>query len=395
MSASRVRWLASCSASRSLKVAARAAKNVSWAARNRVHSCSSASLEARPARLPLGHQRLEPVRRRRPLGRVGQRLGLGDQLLLAGPGDAALLVERREVAAAAPGEGVPGGREALPQLLVGLAVDAADRLPLLDDGAEAVAGDLPLRALGQLLGLEDELLLGRGGRCPGRGPGRAGLLELGLGGARPARSAGRRARARSPTTATSPSDALQGGGVGQGGLRVARARRRAGSPAGRPRWPGPRTGGRSGPGRPPGFPRATSRPRARPPRCGRTPCRRCRPVPTRCWQSLPRSSSRVRALRPASSQDGCPAGTPRATNPSSYSPGVVSAVAFCPSPPLLVPELAAGAAGELDPLRAACREAVRRLLAAGPDQVVVIGTGPGAGGSRRAPAAAWPGTACR
>jgi hypothetical protein len=58
---------------------------------------------------------------------------------------------------------------------------------------------------------------------------------------------------------------------------------------------------------------------------------------------------------------------------------VVSAIAFCPSPPLLVPELAAGAAGELDPLRAACREAVRRLLAAGPDQVVVIGTGPGGG----------------
>jgi hypothetical protein len=63
------------------------------------------------------------------------------------------------------------------------------------------------------------------------------------------------------------------------------------------------------------------------------------------------------------------------TNPSSYSPGVVSAIAFCPSPPLLVPELAAGAAGELDPLRAACREAVGRLLAARPDEVVVIGTG--------------------
>jgi hypothetical protein len=56
---------------------------------------------------------------------------------------------------------------------------------------------------------------------------------------------------------------------------------------------------------------------------------------------------------------------------------VVSAIAFCPSPPLLVPELAAGAAVELDPLRAACQEAVRRLLAACPDEVVVIGTGPG------------------
>jgi hypothetical protein len=58
---------------------------------------------------------------------------------------------------------------------------------------------------------------------------------------------------------------------------------------------------------------------------------------------------------------------------------VVSAIAFCPSPPLLVPELAAGAAGELDPLRAACREAVRRLLAGRPGQVIVIGTGSGGG----------------
>jgi hypothetical protein len=55
---------------------------------------------------------------------------------------------------------------------------------------------------------------------------------------------------------------------------------------------------------------------------------------------------------------------------------VARAITFCPSPPLLVPELAAGAAAELDPLRAACREAVRRLLAARPDEVVVIGTGP-------------------
>jgi hypothetical protein len=55
---------------------------------------------------------------------------------------------------------------------------------------------------------------------------------------------------------------------------------------------------------------------------------------------------------------------------------VVSAIAFCPSPPLLVPELAAGAAAELDPLRASCREAVRRLLATRPDELVVIGTGP-------------------
>ncbi|HST67578.1 MAG TPA: hypothetical protein VLM05_20575 [Mycobacteriales bacterium] len=55
---------------------------------------------------------------------------------------------------------------------------------------------------------------------------------------------------------------------------------------------------------------------------------------------------------------------------------MLPAIAFCPTPPLLVPEVAAGAAAELEPLRAACREAVRRLLATAPDEVVVIATGP-------------------
>jgi hypothetical protein len=58
---------------------------------------------------------------------------------------------------------------------------------------------------------------------------------------------------------------------------------------------------------------------------------------------------------------------------------VLCAIAFCPSPPLLVPELAAGAAAELDPLRAACRHAVRRLLASGPDEIIVIATAPETG----------------
>lgn len=77
---------------------------------------------------------------------------------------------------------------------------------------------------------------------------------------------------------------------------------------------------------------------------------------------------------------GRPPGTPSAANPpqacESYSPGVLAAIAFCPSPPLLVPEVAAGAAAELDGLRSACAEAVRRLLAAAPDDLVVLGTGP-------------------
>lgn len=52
------------------------------------------------------------------------------------------------------------------------------------------------------------------------------------------------------------------------------------------------------------------------------------------------------------------------------------AAAVCPCPPLLVPEVAAGAAPELEPLRAACAEAVAELVAADPELIVVVGTGP-------------------
>lgn len=63
---------------------------------------------------------------------------------------------------------------------------------------------------------------------------------------------------------------------------------------------------------------------------------------------------------------------------------MVTAVAVCPHPPLLVPEIAGGAATELDPLRVACDDAIRRLLAAAPEQIVVVGTddGPVPGGLR-------------
>ncbi|RKE21493.1 hypothetical protein [Streptomyces sp. TLI_171] len=53
------------------------------------------------------------------------------------------------------------------------------------------------------------------------------------------------------------------------------------------------------------------------------------------------------------------------------------AAAVCPCPPLLVPEVAAGAAGEVAGLREACLAAVREL--AGVDLVVVVGTGERAG----------------
>jgi hypothetical protein len=52
------------------------------------------------------------------------------------------------------------------------------------------------------------------------------------------------------------------------------------------------------------------------------------------------------------------------------------AAAVCPHPPLLVPEVAAGAAPELDDLRAACDAAVAHLLAEDPDQVLTVGSGP-------------------
>jgi hypothetical protein len=55
---------------------------------------------------------------------------------------------------------------------------------------------------------------------------------------------------------------------------------------------------------------------------------------------------------------------------------VVSA-AVCPHPPLLVPEVASGAASDLDDLRAVCLAAIDKLSTA--DRLVVVGTGPTAG----------------
>lgn len=49
------------------------------------------------------------------------------------------------------------------------------------------------------------------------------------------------------------------------------------------------------------------------------------------------------------------------------------AAAVCPCPPLLVPQVAAGAAGEMDEVRGACANALAELAAARPDRLVVIG----------------------
>ncbi|MFF4652488.1 hypothetical protein [Streptomyces sp. NPDC001380] len=50
------------------------------------------------------------------------------------------------------------------------------------------------------------------------------------------------------------------------------------------------------------------------------------------------------------------------------------AAAVCPCPPLLVPEVAAGAAPELDALRDACDRALRAVAEARPDRLLVVGT---------------------
>ncbi|MGW0855137.1 class III extradiol dioxygenase subunit B-like domain-containing protein [Streptomyces sp. NPDC002690] len=49
------------------------------------------------------------------------------------------------------------------------------------------------------------------------------------------------------------------------------------------------------------------------------------------------------------------------------------AAAVSPCPPLLVPEVAAGAAPELDPARAACAEALAVLAEVRPDLLIVVG----------------------
>ena len=54
---------------------------------------------------------------------------------------------------------------------------------------------------------------------------------------------------------------------------------------------------------------------------------------------------------------------------------MIVAAAVCPHPPVLVPELASGAASELDDVRSAALESVTALVATGPDRIVVIGTG--------------------
>ncbi len=52
---------------------------------------------------------------------------------------------------------------------------------------------------------------------------------------------------------------------------------------------------------------------------------------------------------------------------------MLAAAAVCPHPPLLVPEVASGAAADMDAVRAACDAAVGMLAGARPDLIVVVG----------------------
>jgi hypothetical protein len=51
----------------------------------------------------------------------------------------------------------------------------------------------------------------------------------------------------------------------------------------------------------------------------------------------------------------------------------ISAVAFCPHPPLLLPQIATGVEIETQSLRSACNEALDRLIDAGFSQLLVLG----------------------
>ena len=83
------------------------------------------------------------------------------------------------------GERVARGGVPLPQLAVGLAVNAPDGLPLVQDLLEPVAGRLPARRLGgELLGLLDQRGLAGHGFHPGGGTRGVHLADLRLGGGR-------------------------------------------------------------------------------------------------------------------------------------------------------------------------------------------------------------------
>jgi hypothetical protein len=65
--------------------------------------------------------------------------------------------------------------------------------------------------------------------------------------------------------------------------------------------------------------------------------------------------------------------------PPAWDAPTTVAVAFCPSPPLLLPDVEGRGAPDTAELRRACAEAVDLMLAVRPEVVVVVGGGPPAG----------------
>ena len=119
-------------------------------------------------RLPLPHQLAEGGSGGRPVGGRRQALGLDHELLLAGAGGPALLLEVGEVGLAALVEGVACGREPLPQGGFDRPVGARRRLPLLQQLPQPLTTVLPVgRRRGDVLGLGDDALLD----VPGLGAG--------------------------------------------------------------------------------------------------------------------------------------------------------------------------------------------------------------------------------
>ncbi|WP_159538741.1 hypothetical protein [Aeromicrobium sp. 9AM] len=54
---------------------------------------------------------------------------------------------------------------------------------------------------------------------------------------------------------------------------------------------------------------------------------------------------------------------------------MIRAVAVCPHPPMIIPDIASGAVDDLTTLRSACDAAVSTILATDPERVVVLGAG--------------------
>ncbi len=133
-------------------------------------------LALRPAGgLPVGHQLAVAGGGGAPVRRLRQRLGLLDQLLLGLTGLLALCVQRGEMRLAPLGERRAGVREAVPQLVVRLAVQPRQALPRVDQRPQPLTRRPPLLAGRQLLGLGDQLLLGQPGLVA-----LLGLLRLAL-----------------------------------------------------------------------------------------------------------------------------------------------------------------------------------------------------------------------